>query len=267
MDPVGEIEQAFVAHWSLLGQWPGARLVDEGGVLRFETQIPKIPYNGVIRTAIEHDPGEAISDVVEAYRRKGSEFFWVVHPSSTPADLADLLQAEGLDLAERSIGMSLELDAWTPPTPETGDPVEYAEVLDDEGLRAYSDIAVGYWEVDDEYRELVETMNRYWSGARLPGRRWVAFLEGEPIAKAYVSFSGPPGVAAIYGMSVRPEARGRGVASRLTQILLEVAKADGRERVVLHSSEMAVGVYRRAGFVDRCELQFFATAPIWSGKH
>ncbi len=234
MDPVGEIEQAFVAHWSLLGQWPGARLVDEGGVLRFETQIPKIPYNGVIRTAIEHDPGEAISDVVEAYRRKGSEFFWVVHPSSTPADLADLLQAEGLDLAERSIGMSLELDAWTPPTPETGDPVEYAEVLDDEGLRAYSDIAVGYWEVDDEYRELVETMNRYWSGARLPGRRWV---------------------------------RGRGVASRLTQILLEVAKADGRERVVLHSSEMAVGVYRRAGFVDRCELQFFATAPIWSGKH
>jgi hypothetical protein len=41
---VREVEEAFVAHWSLLGQWPGARLVDEDGVLRFETPIPLLFY-------------------------------------------------------------------------------------------------------------------------------------------------------------------------------------------------------------------------------
>jgi GNAT superfamily N-acetyltransferase len=74
-------------------------------------------------------------------------------------------------------------------------------------------------------------------------------------------------VAAIYGMSVRPELRGHGIAGDLTETLLEHAKALGCRRVVLHSSEMAVGVSRRAGFVECCPLLFFATAPIWSGKH
>jgi ribosomal protein S18 acetylase RimI-like enzyme len=68
-------------------------------------------------------------------------------------------------------------------------------------------------------------------------------------------------------MSTRPEARGRGVASGLTTVLLERAKNVGCERVVLHSSDMAVGVYRRTGFVERCRFTVFATAPVWSHAH
>ncbi len=34
---VRDIEAAFVAHWSLLGRWPGAQLLDKGGILRYET--------------------------------------------------------------------------------------------------------------------------------------------------------------------------------------------------------------------------------------
>ncbi len=40
---VREIEEAFVAHWSLLGRWPGARLVDEDGVLRFGGRWVSLP--------------------------------------------------------------------------------------------------------------------------------------------------------------------------------------------------------------------------------
>jgi ribosomal protein S18 acetylase RimI-like enzyme len=79
--------------------------------------------------------------------------------------------------------------------------------------------------------------------------------------------AGPPGVGSIYGMAVRPEARGHGIASALTDALLAQARELGCRSVVLHSSEQAVGVYRRAGFVEKCELRFFATAPIWSGEH
>jgi hypothetical protein len=30
---------------------------------------------------------------------------------------------------------------------------------------------------------------------------------------------------------------------------------------------MAVDIYRRAGFVERCRFTVFATAPLWSDAH
>jgi ribosomal protein S18 acetylase RimI-like enzyme len=262
---VREVEEAFVAQWSMFGQWPGARLVDEDGVLRFETPIRKLPYNGVIRTVTEDDAEDVVARVRDAYAARESQFMWLVHPSATPADLAGTLERAGLTLAERGLGMSLDLDSWSPAENPSG--ADFVEVLDEDGLRSYVDLTMTYWELDEGDREQVWQLNRYWSGARARGRRWLAFVDGRPAGKGYLSLAGPPGVAAIYGMSVRREARGHGIASGLTTILVEQAKTLGCRRVVLNSSEMAVGVYRRAGFVERCPLLFFATAPIWSGKH
>jgi ribosomal protein S18 acetylase RimI-like enzyme len=79
--------------------------------------------------------------------------------------------------------------------------------------------------------------------------------------------AGPPGVAAIYAMTTLPEARGRWIASGLTTVLISRASELGCRRVVLHSSDMAVGVYRRVGFVERCRFTVFATAALWSQAH
>jgi predicted GNAT family acetyltransferase len=65
-------------------------------------------------------------------------------------------------------------------------------------------------------------------------------------------------------MSVRPEARRRGVAAGMTATLLRRAIAEGCTRAVLHSTAMAAGVYRRAGFVEQCPLTIYATTPLWS---
>lgn len=267
-DPVvREIEEAFVAHWSLLGGWPGARLEDADGLLRFETPVRKLPYNGVIRTAIAGDPAGVVARVVDAYRSRGSQFFWLVHPSAAPHGLPDVLSDAGLTPVERAVGMSLELAGRAPAARTLGADVEIAEVTDETGLRAYEDIVLDYWELDEADRVHVSRLNRHWYGERARGKRWIVLLEGRPVGKGYLSFAGPPGVAAIYGMSVRPAARGRGVASLLTGALVDEAARHGCRRIVLHSSEMAVGVYRRAGFEARCDLTFFATDPIWSGKH
>ena len=264
-DVVRDIEEAFVAHWALLGQWPGARLIDEDGVLRFETPIRKLPYNGVIRTEISGRADDVVPRVVDAYAGRGAKVMWVVHPSAAPDDLAERLEAAGLAPVERAVGMALELDSWSA---AGGSPTaEFTEVVDEEGLQAYVDVSMSYWELDEADRNKVAQLNRHWSGPRARGRRWLASLDGQVVGKGYVSLAGPPGVAAIYGMSVLPEARGHGVASGLTDVLLAQAKEAACRRAVLHSSEMAVGLYRRAGFVERCTFRIFATAPIWSGRH
>jgi ribosomal protein S18 acetylase RimI-like enzyme len=263
---VRQIEEAFVAHWSLLGKWPGSRLVNEDGLLRFETPIPKIPYNGVVRTAIDANTDGAVARVVENYFRRGSDFFWMLGPAATPPDTGARLVEAGLELVEQATGMALDLSTWSPP-PHRGADATITEVTDEVRLRDYEDIILFYWELDESSRPHIERLNRYWFGARAKGRRWVAYLDGAPVGKGYLSLAGPPGVAAIFGMSVRPEARGRGIAGALTTTLIKQAKELGFRQVVLHSSDMAVSLYRGAGFVEHCTFDFYATAPIWSEDH
>jgi len=63
-----------------------------------------------------------------------------------------------------------------------------------------------------------------------------------------LSLAGTKDTAAIFGVYVRSAARGKGVAQALNQLAIQRAVDLGMKRVVLHSSNMAVNVYRRSGF-------------------
>ena len=262
VDVVTEIEEAFVGHWSVFGRWTHGRLVEGDGLVAFETPITHLPYNGVIRTRIDGDADRIVRETLARYRDRGVNLLWVVQPSSTPDDLGDRLSAHGLELVEHATGMSLELADWdgAPPSPD----IEYREVLAAADMESYQALNAAYWELPDEDARLAADFQREFGPGRAPGHRYIAVLDGTPIGKGYLSLAAPPGVAGIYGMSTRPEARGRGVASGMTAALLDRAKALGCRKVVLHSSEMAVGVYRRMGFVEHCRFDVFATAPIWT---
>ena len=264
---VTDIEEALFAQWSHFGRWPGAALHGEHGLLWFETPIAHLPYNGVIRTRIDAgvDIPRLVAAVADGFRSRGVESFWVVHPTTAPAELPDLVAEHGARPVERMIGMSIELADWQATQPLAD--VDFREVVDDDDMRAYTDLTMGYWEIPSEQQPLVVAFHNYWGPGRAPGHRYVGWLGNMPIAKAYLSVAGPAGVASIYGMSVRPEARGRGTAAGMTTTLLQRAKDLGMRRVVLHSTEMAHRVYERAGFVERCELQVYATARLWSDDH
>jgi GNAT superfamily N-acetyltransferase len=264
---VGDIEQALFAHWSLFGLSPIGELHDEAGLLWYETSIPGLPYNGVIRTRLGDDASAdaAIADVVDEFRSRGAQFLWFDHPSATPSDLDRRLAGAGLAAVEQATCMSLELAGWEPGERPEGVTIE--EVVDDEGVREYTDLTIRYWEVPEQDRATLAELHRKWGVDGVPGRRFLARIDGEAIGKGYLSLAGPPGVAAIFGMSVRPEARGRGVASGITNVILARARELGCHRVVLHSSAMAVGVYRRAGFEPQCPLTVFATGQLWSDDH
>ena len=258
---VREIEAALFEFWTRLGRWRLGRLVEHGGTLRFETPIAKLPYNGVIRSHVREDPDVTIAEVLGSFRQRHVQCMWVVHPSSEPADLPQRLASQGLSLVERVTGMSLDLDTWKLPPARTG--VRYEEVLGGEALDAYEALIATYWELPDEARPLVAELNRTWT--REHGvHRWVAYDGAQAVGKGLLLVEGD--LASIFGMSVRPEARGKGVATGLTSTLTERARELGCRRVVLHSSEMAIGVYRRAGFEDRCEILVFGTEPLWRNR-
>lgn len=265
-DEVAEIEEALVGHWSHFGRWPKGALVEEAGTVRYETPIPQLPYNGVIRTWTCGEPTDVVDEVLSGFRKRQVSCLWWDHPTANPRNLGSILRARGLQAVERVAGMSIDLEVIDGAAPET-EGVRYVEVLDEEAMRGYSDLIVDYWEVSPDSRTLVEEINRFWGPGMAPLHRWIAVTDrGEAIGKVLLSLAAPPGVAAIYGMSVRPQARGRGVASALTHVALNRAKELNCRRVVLHSSQMAVGVYERTGFKKRCDLTVYANSPLWANR-
>ena len=77
-------------------------------------------------------------------------------------------------------------------------------------------------------------------------RGWLARLDGRVVSKAVLHVDN--GVAGIYGVATKPEARGLGLARQLTIRALDAARAAGVEIGVLHSTPMAKSLYEGIGF-------------------
>jgi hypothetical protein len=87
---VADIEEALFAQWSHFGRWPRGELHDQDGLLWFETPIKPLPYNGVIRSRLREGASAdaTIRALMARFRARDVQWFWVVHPSTTPAELA-----------------------------------------------------------------------------------------------------------------------------------------------------------------------------------
>jgi GNAT superfamily N-acetyltransferase len=265
---VAAIEDAFVEHWTIFGQWKHGSVREEDGVLWFETPIPYLPYNMVMRTWIpETTDAEAVIDrITSGFRARNVPYLWVVRPSDRPANLAHRLPHQGLDLVETATGMDLDLDGWMPEATKPDVEIVRAD-HDEEALQEYIELIRTYWSVPEDAKDLLEEFNYEWSGDRTPGMRFIARHEGVPVGKAFLRTSELPARVSVYGVAVKPEARGFGIATALMNETLAHAVELGAERCVLHSSEMAVSMYLRMGFTERCTFSVYATGPLFGTHH
>ena len=92
-------------------------------------------------------------------------------------------------------------------------------------------------------------------GVDKPRRRWLAYQDNEPVAKAFLSLGA--GVAGIYGDSTMPAVRRQGIGRAITLTALLAARQLGYRIGVLHSTQMGEGVYRGLGFQEYCRLYLY----------
>lgn len=270
-DRTALIEEALERHWRLFGMYPGAHLRDEDGVLSFGSPIRHLPYNGVIRTrvAADADVDAVLARAAESFRARDVPFMWVLRPSDRPIDLEHRLAVLGLDLVETAIGMDLDLADWHAGANRSRAEIRHVDLpgADPAGLHDYEELIRTYWSVPEDERHMIETLDRHWTGARNPGQRLVAYLDGHAVGKCFVRLADLPDSIAIFGVAVRPEARGGGIATALMSEALAMGSARGARRAVLHSSSMAFSMYRRLGFIERCRLPVYATDALFGTHH
>jgi len=247
--------------WSWFGRGPDCTLHDEGGALWFDTPIPTLPYNTVLRFAVTSDIDRRIDSIVEHYRRRRVAFLWVIHPSSMPKDLGDRLRKRGLEEVEVCSGMAANL-ADLPELPSVPKGFEIRELDNETAANHLVDFAAWRWHVPEEAKSHLGVYIQVLRIGRPSPilRCWMAWCGELPVSK--VALHCAAGAAGIYAVATRPQARGQGLAGTLTLEALRAARQNGYQLAVLHSTPMAESLYTKLGFSHVAPFKIFASETI-----
>ena len=201
------------------------------------------------------DPANVDSTVREvrsAVRHRGLDgFTWEVSSSSTPPDLVDRLMALGMAPFEEPLAVAMVLAAAPPPAPPE---VEVRTVRTPDELRIGRAIAAEAFGADpggegsDEPAPPTEA-----ELAGEPRRQYLAYLEGEPVATAWATFT-QHGVI-LNGGSTLPPARGRGAYRALVAARWDDAVARGTPALVTQAGAMSRRILRRLGFEEVAQIR------------
>jgi GNAT superfamily N-acetyltransferase len=254
---IHQVELNLWETWSNFGRGPGCTLHNDSDALWFETPIPTMPYNTVLRFQVEQDVDRRIDALIKSYADRNVTQLWIVHPSSLPNDLPERLTQRGLQEIEIAPCMARSLDNL-PEAPLIPDGVEIREAIEDNDLMELYGLAAWRWGVPDEYRsQLKKMIEKFEIGERTSNTRfWLAWKNGIPISK--IGLYNGSGSAGIYGVATKPEARGLGIASILMNVAMKAAKEMGHKLAVLDSSPLAEKLYQRLGFITVAPLRLYS---------
>jgi GNAT superfamily N-acetyltransferase len=257
---VAAIKANLFEWYRYLGSSPKAELYESPERTWSLTGIPLAFANAVLRTQVEPDHADAIIEGTLAHFRSKnvSSVSWWVEPDTRPADLGRHLAAHGLTYVEGMPGMAVDLSALNEDlTTPCGLTIEH--VGDREALRQWAHTSIigsGLPETSvDTWFDVFAGL-----GFELPLRNYVGVLNGEPVATSELFVAA--GVAGIYVVATRPEARRQGIGTAMTLAPLREARALGYRIGILHASPMGLGVYRRLGFREYCRMSHY----VWAGE-
>jgi len=256
-DAIKHLEENLWAFWAHFGKPEGGELTDTPDEMWFETPIAALPYNGILRARVAGDIEAVLDRHFDHFAEQNKPFFWLLHPTATPPDLGERLNARGFAEIERIEGMVAPLNEIAP---DGEDPAgaEIREVKDHSDVDELIDFVMWRWQVPDDgnafVRGMREALRLGESGS--PARSWMAWKDGKPVAKAITMET--EGAIGLYAVATRPEARGLGLGRAVC--LRALHESDGGRGLlgVLHSTPMAVSLYEKMGFKHVAPFGFFA---------
>ncbi len=227
---------------------------------RYSTGIPFFLLNAVWNS---HIPSEVafkkIKENITFFEKRQVPFLWVIGPSSSPKKMGELLIKNGLTLIKEP-GMAHNLKTLGTER-EILNKVEIIKVENAETLKVWNDVVLTGFTLPKEllsdfFYELFSFMllNNAPSASA-----FLAYYEGNPVASSLVFYE--EGVAGIYNVTTLEEARGKGIGTAITLAPLNEAKKLGYEIAILHSSEMALNMYKQMGFKEYCTIEWFIWQP------
>lgn len=225
---------------------PDGALFERHGVI---AQLsPTAPGRSVFNSVFYED-GAALLGCLEelgaAYERAGIGA-WTVWVPEEDAETAAALEAAGhkLDAAPRD--MATAIAELTDPDPGAGPEPLMVERYDLAAMARINEVAYGYPEGDfaPVERAPMEDLRVYF-----------AELDGEPVSTLAIWTHG--GDAVVAWVATLPEARGRGLSTRLLARALADAREAGLETTTLQATELGYPIYAKLGYRDLGAMQMW----------
>jgi GNAT superfamily N-acetyltransferase len=241
----GRMYETFAAAFAA-----GAASVDGGRVLEpvgfFAAVNPAVPERSVFNSVLyeSHDAlASAYDELAAAYAQAGVHA-WTVWVPESDGDSAKMLADAGHRLDATPVAMVLDLDDL--PEPDPGDLDWDSEASLDE-VCAINDRAYGY-----EDGTFARGMGRPPEGVL---RFYRARLDGGPVS--VVATLDLDDDCGVYWVATLPEARGRGVTSRLMHVALEDGRERGCDISTLQATKLGRPVYEALGYRDVGTLEMW----------
>ena len=224
--------------------------------------------NGVISTRFVHSEHDYLQTHIEKiqayYRERGVPFTWSVGPSTRPAFLADVLQKNGFIQRSNTRGMALEIAARREDV-QVNTELVISEIQDVDMLETLKLVEKEGFETSGENAQYYIDIYRHAGfGHSLPWHHYIGWLNDTPVAKASLLYHA--GVAGIYGVATRPEARRKGIGVTMTLHVLREAQATGYSVAILSSTDMSEAIYRRIGFEHYCTIDHYLSFDKRAGN-
>jgi ribosomal protein S18 acetylase RimI-like enzyme len=257
---VEALEANLQAHVQLYAHLPGALVCNELDIVGLLTDLD-ISENCVYRATFPcEQAGEKIEQVLQSYHLHGClPMWWIVGPSTRPADLGKYLDARGFRCFAHPPGMAAKLSELEEPTSLPEFVIE--RVTNSSQLMQWTEV-VG---VADSISPALQNgfyqvfINQVFD----PGgssQLFLGFLGGRPVATSRLWCAG--GVAGIYHVATLPEARGKGYGTVMTLEAAHAGRGRGYRFGVLFATRAGYGIYRRLGFQEVCQLNVYES-PFW----
>jgi ribosomal protein S18 acetylase RimI-like enzyme len=204
--------------------------------------------SGIWKTNLEPDRvDKAIDEVIAYYQSRNVSFMWGVYPSCKPDNLGEYLEAHNFKVMGNTPLMAIELHKLVDDRPRPTE-LTIEEVADEDSMRLFFDI----WHRG--YPMPKPLANRFADVAIDIGvesdviKYYIGYVDDQPVATSWV-FLGA-GVAGLFGVTVLPEGRGRGLGTEMSMHPLREARAMGYHIGVLDATQQGYGIYERIGFED-----------------
>lgn len=255
-DLIELIEELEVAWHRAFMVLPSSQYMENPGLGWIMTDHSFAMINAVYSTRLENGRArEVIDRTLRVFGDNHMSMTWSVGPAAQPTDLAKHLMDAGLKQADSLVGMSLDIRELNRGKPDNS-ALELVQIVDLEKLEQGLKVFTQSFNFPDDARGVPYDM--YSRLGAIGDKGWTHFValdNGEIVG--FCSRLRKDATVAIHNVSVLPHHRGQGIASALVAEALQASRHQGCDLAVLHATPMGLGVYRRMGFVERCEIQAF----------